>query len=437
MRLPMIDVAGAVAGVLHGGSATCSGAAIDSRAVRGGELFVPIVAERDGHSFVAAAIANGAAGWLGSERVDTDGSWIEVGDTSAALLDIGRFARAKLPDRVVGITGSVGKTTVKDLACAALSGAFATHASARSFNNELGVPLTLAEAPDDVEAVVVEMGARGLGHVALLCDVARPTIGVVTAVALAHAEMFGTIEEVAAAKGELIEALPAEGTAVLNADDPFVAAMRERTEAQIVLFGLGPGVEVTAEHVALDEQLRASFELRMPSGTAHVCLRLRGQHQVINALAAAAAAHAAGVDVEVAAAGLGNAEPAPHRMVLLRTETGAIVVDDAYNANPTSMAAALRSLAALSARRRVAVLGVMAELGPSAPSEHRRVAELAADLGIEVIAVDCDAYGVDVVDGVGGALALLGALGEGDAVLVKASRVAGLDRLVDDLSDAS
>ncbi len=182
---------------------------IDSRSVAPGSLFVPIVADRDGHAFIADAVRRrrGRVPHLAHRRSTCDATAIVVADTAAALLALGRHARSRLPDRVIGITGSVGKTTVKDLTRAALAPRYAAHANERSFNNELGVPLTLANAPDDTEVAVVEMGARGRGHIALLCDIARPTIGVVTAVELAHTELFGSLEEVAAAKGELVEAL--------------------------------------------------------------------------------------------------------------------------------------------------------------------------------------------------------------------------------------
>ena len=228
MRLRATDIAAATDGGLHGDDVTVSGVAIDSRQVVGGELFVPLVAERDGHDFVPAAVARGAALVLTQQRVPTDVPSVAVADTAAALLDVGRLARRHLGSLVVGITGSVGKTSTKDLAAAALARRYRTAASEKSFNNELGVPLTLANAPDGTEAAVVEMGARGRGHIALLCDVARPTVGVVTAVVHAHTEMFGSIEEVAVAKGELVESLPAAGTAVLNGDDPRVAAMARR-----------------------------------------------------------------------------------------------------------------------------------------------------------------------------------------------------------------
>jgi UDP-N-acetylmuramoyl-tripeptide--D-alanyl-D-alanine ligase len=443
------EIARAVAGTLHsgpaGGKAETPGAAgqtvvtgvvIDSREVAGGELFVPIVAERDGHDFLDQALAAGAAAYLTS-RMPIEGSAtpaVVVDDTGRALLALGAHARGRLDgpgrDRVVGITGSVGKTTVKDLTAAALETQFVTHASPRSFNNELGVPLTLANSPADVEAVVIEMGARGRGHIAQLCEVARPTVGIVTTVALVHAEMFGSIEAVAAAKGELVEALPSSGTAVLNGDHPLVAQMASRADARVLTFGLDAvGLDVTASAVELDDELRPSFHLHSPFGGAYVFLRARGEHQVMNALAAAAAAMACGIEPVDVARGLASARLSPWRMELERTSSGAIVLNDAYNANPTSMAAALRSLAALNVSRRVAVVGVMAELGPDGPTEHRRIAKLADELGIALIAVDAPDYGVPVAADVDAALQQLGALEDGDAVLVKGSRVAGLERL--------
>jgi UDP-N-acetylmuramoyl-tripeptide--D-alanyl-D-alanine ligase len=435
MRFTANEIARAVDGTMRGDDVNVTGVTIDSREVVGGELFVPILGDRDGHEFVPAAIAAGAAAYLTeSGFVRSEATAVVVEDTGRALLDLGRLARSRLADsgvdRVVGITGSVGKTTVKDLTAAALAARFTVQASPRSFNNELGVPITLANSPDDVEAVVVEMGARGRGHIAELCDLARPTIGIVTTVALAHAEMFGTVEEVAAAKGELVESLPLDGTAVLNGDQPLVAAMASRTRASVVTFAVDhAGADVTASGITIGDDLRPSFRLQSPWGEADVNLSVRGAHQVMNALAAAAAAMACGVPPENVADGLARAVLSPWRMDLQRTATGALVLNDSYNANPTSMEAALRSLAALPARRHIAVVGVMAELGPSGPAEHLRMAELARALGIDLIAVQAADYGVRVVENVDNALAALAELGDGDAVLVKGSRVAGLERL--------
>jgi UDP-N-acetylmuramoyl-tripeptide--D-alanyl-D-alanine ligase len=424
------EIAKATGGVLSGPDVTVSGATIDSRRVVGGQLFVPVVAARDGHDFVAVAVAAGAAAYLTSRGpVDgVDATAVEVGDTVVALGAVGRHARTRLPERVVGITGSVGKTSVKDLLAVALAARWRTSASVGSFNNELGVPLTLVNAVGDTEALVVEMGARGVGHITRLCALAAPTVGVVTRVAAVHTETFGALEEVALAKGELVEALPDSGYAVLNAGDPLVAAMASRTSAETVTFG--DGGDVRAESVTLDDELRPSFRLVSPWGSAPISLSVRGEHMVDNALAAASAALVCAVPVAGVADALGTAVLSRWRMDLVRLPSGALVVNDAYNANPTSMAAALRALTRLRARRRVAVLGLMAELGPSSDGQHRAVGMAARKLGVEVIGVGVPAYGGTTVASVDDVPAVLGLLGDGDAVLLKGSRVAGLERLM-------
>jgi UDP-N-acetylmuramoyl-tripeptide--D-alanyl-D-alanine ligase len=430
VRFRAIEIATATNGELHGGDRNIDGITIDSRSVHPGALFVPIVGERDGHDFIPAAVEAGAAAYLTARPpVDLDAAAVVVPDTAEGLLALGRHARGRLPDRVIGVTGSVGKTTVKDLTRAALSPRYAASANERSFNNELGVPITLANAPGETDVTVIEMGARGRGHIALLCDIARPTIGIVTAVELAHTELFGTLEEVAAAKSELVEALPDSGVAILNANRPLVLSMASRTRARVLTFAVdAPDADVTAGEIKVDDELRPSFVLRSPWGDAAVQLSVAGLHQVSNALAAGAAALALGVTPDEVARGLAEAMLSPWRMELTRTRSGAVVINDAYNANPASTEAALRSLAVLPARRRIAVLGVMAELGDMGPAEHKRIAALARDLGIEVIAVDAPGYGVPSVEGVDGALAVL-QLEDGDAVLVKGSRVAGLEAL--------
>lgn len=427
MKFRASQIADAVGGELVGPDVEVDGAAIDSREVRGGELFVPVVGGRDGHDFIADARARGAAAYL-TARAPEGGTAIVVADPARALTRLGAVARDRLRHHVVGITGSVGKTSTKDLAAGALRRRHRTHASERSFNNELGVPLTLLNAPDGTEVTVVEMGARGKGHIAELCDVARPTVGVVTAVELVHTEMFGDLVAVADAKSELVEALPATGTAVLNADNPYVLAMAERTVADVLRYGLRDA-DVRAEHLHVGRDLRPAFRLCTPWGDAEVELAVRGAHNVHNALAAASVALVTGVDLREVVEGLGEAALSPWRMEMSLTPSGAIVLNDAYNAGPASVEAALRALAHLDARRRVAVLGPMAELGAHARDEHRRIAGLARSLGIELLTVGAPDYGaLDVVD-VDAALVALGPLEEGEAVLVKGSRVAGLERL--------
>lgn len=404
------------------------GGGIDSRNLRPGSLFVALVSERDGHDFVGAASAAGAAAALVERLVDVAIPQIVVSDTQVALVALGRGARSRLEGAdVIGVTGSVGKTTTKDLLASILALAGPSAASERSLNNELGVPLTLLGAPSDATRVVVEMGARGAGHIAHLCSVASPTVGVVTAVVEAHTEVFGSVDDIAVAKGELIESLPRGGLAVLNADDVRVAAMASRSAAPVLSFG--DAGEVRAFEVMLDDDLRPHFRLTTPWGHHDVALTISGRHNVGNALAAAAAALGIGVPLDTVVEGLQSATGSPWRMAVDRTPSGAVVINDSYNANPTSMRAALDALAAVDARRRIAVLGVMAELGDSAAADHAEIADYAASLGIEVVAVGTDLYGPNPSADVDAAARRIGTPDAHTAVLVKGSRVAGLETL--------
>ena len=448
MRFSAAELAAGLDGRLVGPDTAIDGLAIDSRLLTPGQLFAAVRAERDGHDFVAAALTAGAAAVLvereevlgeGPVAADEPATAIVVPDVSEALMQLARLARTRLPDRVVGVTGSVGKTTTKDLLAGVLASTYRTTASEKSFNNEIGVPLTLANAPDDTQAAVVEMGARGAGHIALLCDLARPTVGVVTTVEGVHTEQMGSLEQIALAKGELIESLPADGLAVLNSDVRLVSAMAGRSAARVLTFGsIG---EVRAREVTVDEELRPSFVLVSPWGEAMVRLGIRGVHNVANALAAAAVGLGLGVPLDHVAQGLARAGSSPWRMDLRTAPSGLRVLNDAYNAGPASMAAALRSVAALplpeGGGRRIAVLGLMAELGDDAPREHRDVATVAADLDVELLAVGTDLYGVEPLADVAAVLEALSSrgLGEGDVVLVKGSRVAGLERVAAALLD--
>ncbi|MCY3925275.1 MAG: UDP-N-acetylmuramoyl-tripeptide--D-alanyl-D-alanine ligase [bacterium] len=439
MRLALSEVASIVGGELIGADDAIDGVSVDSRTLRAGELFVPLVAERDGHDFIGDAVTAGAAACLARrDRLDGLGTvaapLVAVADTEVALRQLGAAARDRFAGTVVGITGSVGKTSTKDLLAAALGVAGPVYASPASFNNSIGVPLTLLGATGTERALIAEIGTNAPGEIADLAALARPHVAVVTAVSAAHTEAFGTLEAVAGEKSDLVAALPVTGTAVLNADDHRVAAMAARTGARVVSYGFGAG-DVRAADPTLDGALRPSFVMVTPWGRAPVRLRAAGLHNAHNALAAAAAALVLGVSVEAVAAGLGRAELSPWRMAVGTSASGALIINDAYNANPASAAAALHSLAAAPARRRVAVLGVMAELGERHAAEHAEVADLAAALGIELLAVNETAYGTPPLAGAAEALAALGPLTRGDAVLVKASRVAGLERLALALMD--
>ncbi|MFT3855418.1 MAG: UDP-N-acetylmuramoyl-tripeptide--D-alanyl-D-alanine ligase [Ilumatobacteraceae bacterium] len=426
MRFRAIEVTTATGGRLVGPDVELDGVSFDSRTVAPGQLFVPLVAERDGHEFVGDALARGAGAYL-TARPAGDGSAIEVADTLQALMDLARvLRRQRFAGPVVGITGSVGKTSTKDLAVAAIAASRRVHANERSFNNDQGLPTTILATPADAEVLVVEMGMRGPGEIARLCTIATPRLGVVTRVAEAHGDLLGGTLGVARAKGELVEALPADGVAILNADDERVLAMRSRAAAPVLTYGESPTADVRIAGVSLDELARPSFTAHTPWGTVAVRLGVSGRHMASNAAAALAIAGAVDADVAAAADALATAGLSPMRMQLVRTVSGGVIVEDCYNANPTSMRAALAALAELPATRRRALLGLMAEI-PEAPATHRAIRAEAEALGIEVLAVGTDLYGIDPVDD---PAAAIGALAGGDALLVKGSRVVGLERWV-------
>ena len=424
MRFRASDVAAATDGRLVGPDVDIEGAGFDTRTLRPGQLFVPLVAERDGHDFIDAALRAGAAAYLTS-RPPTDGTAIEVADTLRALMDLGAAMRRSFLGTVIGITGSVGKTSTKDMAWAALAASRRTAANERSFNNEQGLPTTILNTPDHTEVMVLEMGMRGFGEIEALCRIAMPQIGVVTRVAEAHSDRVDGIDGVARAKAELIAALPADGVAILNADDRRVRAMSNLTAAATLLFGEATDSDVRIHDVVLDELARPSFSVDTPWGSADVRLSISGRHMAVNAAAALACVGAVGGDVLAGAAALSDVGLTAMRMQVIRARSGAIILDDSYNANPTSMRAALDALVDLRAVRRVAILGVMAEIS-NAAAEHLAIARYAAERDIEVIATGTDLYGIEPS---ADAIVALGLLSGDDAVLVKGSRVAGLDKL--------
>jgi UDP-N-acetylmuramoyl-tripeptide--D-alanyl-D-alanine ligase len=430
VRCSASELTAHLGGELVGPDVIIQGASIDSRTIRPGQLYVPIVAARDGHDFIPAALGVGAPAYL-TAREPVGGTAIRVRDTAATLLSLGAFARGRVGG-AVGITGSVGKTTTKDLLAGCLASTFRTAASKDSFNNELGLPLTLFNAPDAARWVVLEMGARRAGDIKQLAEVARPDVGVVTRVAKAHVEYFGDLDGVARAKGELVAALPASGLAVLNFDDPRVRDMALRSACPVVGYavGAGAGAEVRADEITLDGDLRARFRLSSPWGQTEVRLAVHGMHQVANALAAATVALWCGVPIESVAEGLSVTQGSSLRMDVRHVPGGPLLVVDCYNANPASVEAALHSLAALSGERTLAILGLMAELGDHSESEHRRIALMADELGIEVVGYGTGLYGEKSVTSVEEAVALLHTMGPGDAVLVKGSRVARLEDVV-------
>lgn len=405
------------------------GVSIDSRDVKPGELFVALMAERDGHDYVEGAFVSGAAAALVSNDGSFTGPTVRCADTAAGLTAMAASARKRVDIPVIGITGSVGKTSTKDMARSILEVSQVVAASEKSHNNEIGVPLTILNAPGEAKCWIIEMGARGRGHIRYLCETASPTVGVVTTVAAAHTEMFGTLADIVDAKAELIESLPANGTAILNADMDAVAAMAERTSAPVLTFGNAG--DLRAQNVGIGDDLRPRFELVTPWGNADIELAARGRHNVSNALAAAAASMSVGSTLSDVARGLAESSISPWRMELATSTGGGLVLNDSYNANPTSMAAALRSLSELPVGRKLAFLGYMAELGVDEESGHREIAKLADELGIEIVAVGTDLYGTLPMQDVSAVLSSYGAPREGTAVLIKGSRVSALEKIAD------
>ena len=441
------EITGASLGPGTDPGAVADSVVIDSRKARPGSLFAALPGENaDGHDFASAAIGGGAVAVLASRPIGTPA--LIVPDVPAALAALARVVAAAVPGlAIAGITGSVGKTTTKDLAAQLVERLGPTVAPYESYNNEIGHPLTVLRVTADTRYLVLELSARGPGHIAQLCAIAPPRLGAVLCVGHAHAGEFGGLAEVAQAKGELPAALPPDGVALLNADDPRVLAMAERTAARVVTFGLRPGATVRADGVTLGGDGRAAFTLVTPGGAAPVRLRLLGAHNVVNALAAAAIAGELGMPVTEVAKGLSAARArSKWRMEVTERADGVTVINDAYNANPEGMAAALETLAAVArGRRAFAVLGPMNELGDESSRRHEEAGGLAARAGVAGLIVVGEnaapmltgakaerSWRGDLigVPDAGSAVAALGnLLAPGDVVLVKASRTIGLERV--------
>jgi UDP-N-acetylmuramoyl-tripeptide--D-alanyl-D-alanine ligase len=448
----LAEIAAATRGVVVGDDdARIAAVCTDSRTTIAGSLFVAIEGERtDGHRFIDDAFARGAAAALaGAGRTDRTPR-VEVSSTSEALLALAADERRAFGGTVVAVTGANGKTSTKDLTAAVLSARFRVHASPASFNNEIGLPATLLGAPEDAEVIVVELGARREGDVALLMGIAEPSVVVVTNVGLAHIGVFGSWETIVRASAEPVAALGGDGVAILNADDPVVAGYRSAGGARVVTFGVGAGSDVRAQAVTVGSDGRATFDLVAGGGRERVTLAVPGEHMVANALAAAAVGIELDVPLDACAAALGRASVSRWRMESFEGRAGIRVLNDAYNANPESVAAALKTAKVMAGEARViAVLGRMAELGNVAEREHERIGELAARLRIDrLITVGTEAKTIAVAgvregvepdavasyDDVDTALAdVLGHTRPGDLVLIKGSRVVGLETLAEAL----
>ncbi|RNI20256.1 UDP-N-acetylmuramoyl-tripeptide--D-alanyl-D-alanine ligase [Flexivirga caeni] len=444
------DIAAVTGGTLHGDDRLVDGPVVtDSREAAPGSLYVARAGEHaDGHDYAPAAVTAGAVGVLGSRELAGIPT-VVVADVQEAFGALARAVVDRNPAlRIVGITGSSGKTSTKDLLAQVLAPLGETVAPVGSYNSEVGVPLTVCRITPTTRFLVAEMGATHLGNIAYLTQIVPPSIGIVLNVGTAHVGEFGSVEAIAQTKGELVEALPDSGVAVLNADDPRVAAMAARTSARVVTVGLGADAQVRAADVSLDEQDRPSFTILGLDGSEPLPVRLglHGEHQVGNALAVAVAARELGAAPEQIAAGLAGAQPVSRwRMEVHQLPGGVTLINDAYNANLDSMLAALRALQRIGrGRRTIAVLGEMRELGNFSEQAHREVGVAAAQTGAgvviavgagaEPIAAAAEAGGVSVrrvadVEEAHGAVMQL--LASSDVILFKSSRDSGLRFLGD------
>lgn len=442
-RLTLGEIATIVGGQLRDqadADRPVTGIDIDSRIINPGDLFVPIVAERDGHDFVGSAIANGASGYfcaathpLASDP-DAPAGGILVDDPLAALTELGQWHRDTINPTVVCVTGSNGKTTTKDFIAAALQPLGEIVATKGSFNNEIGMPLTLCALTDDTKVLVSEVGARGVGHIAAAMPMLRPDIAVVTTIGAAHVGEFGSEEAIAQAKGELVEALKSNGLAILNADNAACAGLANRTKAPVITVGTTEAADLHPDHQHLTDAGVVVLDLNGQPLTAP----LPGVHQTTNLLAAIAVADALKIPREASLPALAQAQVSPMRMATT-TVGNVTIINDAYNANEGSMVAALDTLAAMHTTQRIAVLGFIHELGEDEAKILGRIAQHSHAVGIDtVIGVNAggqyaagrpDTIEVSTVED---ALpAVLNALtGDPAVVLVKASRAEGLEQLV-------
>ena len=442
------EIASVVQGTLHGEDVTVSEAAvINSSEATPGSLFLAIKGERvDGHDFVADAREHGALLTLSTKSVE--GPHIVVTDVVVALGKLAQHVRSNLLNlTVIGITGSQGKTTTKELMASILSAAAPTVAPHGNFNNEIGAPLSLLHCTEATKYCIVEMGARHKGDIAHLCTIAQPNIGVVLKVGTAHLGEFGSIEAIAETKSELISSLSAEATGILGTYDAFTPKMAALHKGKNLTFGEGAECDIRATDIEIREG-RAHFDLVTPEGRSAVGLRIVGLHQVANALAVASVATVLGFSLDQIASGLSTAESQAKWRMEIHELPSLVLINDAYNASPEAMAAALQTLVHFAQERggeSWAFLGKMNELGESSDADHAGVGTLASELGIDhLVCVGAPQYGAKITAGSATtvhlcadkaeALVVAAHINPGDVALVKASRSEKLEELADSIS---
>lgn len=453
----LTEVLKATGGRLAGGSGgkVFRGISTDTRTIQPGNLFIALVGEHfDGHKFVDQAVSKGAAGVIVSKvvQVPEEAQVIEVNDTLVALQDLARFHRKRFYIPVIAVTGSNGKTTTKEMLAAVLSSRFNVLKTEANFNNEIGLSLTLLNLESNHEAAVVEMGMRAQGEIRELAEIALPTVGVVTNVGETHMEILGSVENIAAAKAELVEAIVSDNLVVLNADDPHVRAMQDKSQGRVVFYGLQPGAFVRAENITTGEngEWITCFDCCSPRGSFPVVLHTVGIHNVYNALAAITVGWELGLKPGEIKKGIGSFVSGAMRLEI--KEYGEYtVINDVYNASPLSMAAALNTISAVSKGRKIVVLGDMLELGDAAVEAHRRIGRQAAEQEIEVVltvgelskhtAAAARDHGVKVARHFTGhreAIEVLHSLLKpGDYILIKGSRGMRMEKMLETFNDTS
>ncbi len=453
-KLTLAEVTQAVDGALIAGDmdSAITGVSIDTRTLQAGDLFFALKGENsDGHRFIVTALEAGAGGLIVSDEsavpTGLDKPVVKVQDVLWSLGDLAAYYRSKFDVRVIGITGSVGKTTTKEMLSAILERKWRVLKNEMNYNNEIGVPLTLFQLQPSHEVAVLEMAMRGIGEIRRLAQIAKPEIGVITNIGISHIERLGSQGAIAEAKSELLQELPPDGLAILNAEDGYFTVMRDRFGGRVISFGSSQDADIVGARIKQSKEGRWTCAIMKEGATIKVSLPVIGNYNVFNALAAAAVAIGMGVDLSTVKDGLENFTQPSMRMELIRSRQGFTVLNDAYNASPASVCAALKTLQALAGYdRKIVVLGNMLELGDYAPKAHRDIGSTVARSGVDKL-VAVGELAADIVegaksagypeeniewypDGLSAAAGLKSQVKSGDAVLVKGSRAMRMEEIV-------
>lgn len=446
------EVLHAVRGELLAGdlSSKITGVSTDTRTIKDGDLFFALVGESsDGHKFLADALSKGASGVVVSKKVEARQLAIRVADTLIALGDLAAYYRSQFSPDLIGVTGSVGKTTTREMIAAVVAARGPVLKSQGNFNNEIGVPLTLFELDSKHKTAVIEMAMRGPGQIAYLAKMARPSIGVITNIHMSHIEVLGSLDAIADAKGELLDYLPLDGSAILNVDDEYFLHLKDRANCRVISFGESPSADIRAVSAGIDSKGCCTFKVLTPRGEFDVRIHVPGEHNIKDALAAIAVGEVLEIDHQFTQEALAGFKAPEKRSNVVPARRGFVVVDDTYNASPASTHSALKTIKLMEGKRKIAVLGDMLELGDHAPEEHLKLGKAAFETGVDMLivvgelakliargAIDAGMPVSSVLEFEDSWLAakeLADKLQERDVVLVKGSRSMKMERVVEAL----